>query len=589
MTDNKPDMSRIPAPYGRACMNCSRAKCKCILFVNGNGCERCHRLKKECLPSPKLRKRNTMRASASKTAQLEAKLDTIVSLLQSGETLGGLSADGVSSSIGSVLQGHTTEAGNGLVSASPNQGLTLGAPSTSESTRSPTPLQDESTYIIEPEKATEFFNNFRTLHLDYLPFFHIPPHVTWQQLRRERPFLWLCIMGISVKTVAEREPFHKKIKSLVCEKVIADVNPDIDILLGIIAFVSWATYSKQPCLSSFAHIITGIICDLGLNKAPPKAVALWQPFNHPADPAPQCAAERTMEERRAVLASFLVTSSLALSKEKVDSLHWTPHMEENLHILEFSKECPGDELLVALVRIQLATDKFSRFHRDEEMDGPTPFYISALQSELETVKQCIPLHLQQHKTVLVYLAYAELIIHERTILKYPSSPSALDIHRVNSLFTSNRAAKLHLDLWLSLSPEEYMSVPVLIVFQTFRAAADLYKLFTLEDPAWENTVIQNNANMLEILDYLILRMQKAADYASAGPRESVFEKGIKLYAWTRQAWQVKLFGTSDTSVLPDTTSDGCLASLFHDASVPPVTLPTDVVDDNWMMDVLGSF
>ncbi|KAK2745017.1 hypothetical protein FQN55_006374 [Onygenales sp. PD_40] len=530
-----------------------------------------------------------MRASASKTAQLEAKLDTIVSLLQSGETLGSLSADGVSSTIGGVLQGHTTEAGNGLISASPNQGLTLGDPPTAESTRSPTPLQDESTYIIQPEKATKFFNDFRTLHLDYLPFLHIPPHVTWQQLRRERPFLWLCIMGISVKTVAEREPFHKRIRILVYEKVIADSSPDIDILLGIIAFVSWATYSKHPCLSSFAHIITGIICDLGLNKEPPKEVALWQPFNHPAEPNPQCAAERTMEERRAVLASFLVTSSLALSKERVDSLHWTAHMEENLHVLEFAKECPGDELLVALVQIQLATDKFSRFHRDREMDPSTPFYTSTLQSELETVKQCIPLHLQQHKTVLLYLAHAELIIHETTILKYPSSPGAPDIHRVNSLFTSNRAAKLHLNLWLSLSPEEFTSVPVLIVFQTFRAAADLYKLFTLEDPAWENTVIQNNANMLEVLDYLILHMRRAAGNASAGPHESVFEKGIKLYAWTRQAWQVKLFGTSDTRELPDPASDVCLANLFLDGSVTPVTLPTDVIDDNWMMDVLNSF
>ncbi|KAK2804785.1 hypothetical protein FQN51_001427 [Onygenales sp. PD_10] len=493
-----------------------------------------------------------MRASASKTAQLEAKLDTIVSLLQSGETLGSLSADGVSSTIGGVLQGHTTEAGNGLISASPNQGLTLGDPPTAESTRSPTPLQDESTYIIQPEKATKFFNDFRTLHLDYLPFLHIPPHVTWQQLRRERPFLWLCIMGISVKTVAEREPFHKRIRILVYEKVIADSSPDIDILLGIIAFVSWATYSKHPCLSSFAHIITGIICDLGLNKEPPKEVALWQPFNHPAEPNPQCAAERTMEERRAVLASFLVTSSLALSKERVDSLHWTAHMEENLHVLEFAKECPGDELLVALVQIQLATDKFSQ-------------------------------------TVLLYLAHAELIIHETTILKYPSSPGAPDIHRVNSLFTSNRAAKLHLNLWLSLSPEEFTSVPVLIVFQTFRAAADLYKLFTLEDPAWENTVIQNNANMLEVLDYLILHMRRAAGNASAGPHESVFEKGIKLYAWTRQAWQVKLFGTSDTRELPDPASDVCLANLFLDGSVTPVTLPTDVIDDNWMMDVLNSF
>ncbi len=30
----------IPAPYGRACSNCSRAKCKCLYMAEGGGCER---------------------------------------------------------------------------------------------------------------------------------------------------------------------------------------------------------------------------------------------------------------------------------------------------------------------------------------------------------------------------------------------------------------------------------------------------------------------------------------------------------------------------------------------------------------------
>lgn len=66
----------IPAPYGRACANCVKAKCKC--FYRGNGreissCERCHRLGKDCVPSETVRRRTSRRQGTSRTAQLEVR------------------------------------------------------------------------------------------------------------------------------------------------------------------------------------------------------------------------------------------------------------------------------------------------------------------------------------------------------------------------------------------------------------------------------------------------------------------------------------------------------------------------------------
>ena len=60
---------------------CAHAKAKC-LFQNGSTkCERCHRLKKECRPSPSVRGSGVKRKSGTKTARLEEKLDGLVSLL----------------------------------------------------------------------------------------------------------------------------------------------------------------------------------------------------------------------------------------------------------------------------------------------------------------------------------------------------------------------------------------------------------------------------------------------------------------------------------------------------------------------------
>ncbi|GAW25433.1 putative zn 2cys6 transcription factor protein [Rosellinia necatrix] len=64
--------TRMSAPYGQACVNCAKAKCKCILLSSGPAgsgpgrggagsraatCERCARLGRECKPSRSVRKR----------------------------------------------------------------------------------------------------------------------------------------------------------------------------------------------------------------------------------------------------------------------------------------------------------------------------------------------------------------------------------------------------------------------------------------------------------------------------------------------------------------------------------------------------
>lgn len=76
------------APYGQACDNCSRAKVKCMRRPLGQPegpCERCHRRgrESECVSPSRPRHRQRRKPGTSRTAHLEAKLDSLVSLLQS--------------------------------------------------------------------------------------------------------------------------------------------------------------------------------------------------------------------------------------------------------------------------------------------------------------------------------------------------------------------------------------------------------------------------------------------------------------------------------------------------------------------------
>jgi len=73
------------SPYGQACMDCSKSKCKCMRRPTGGSCERCIRRGFDCRRATAGRHKSS-KGLGSRTTQLEAKLDTLVTLLQSSSS-----------------------------------------------------------------------------------------------------------------------------------------------------------------------------------------------------------------------------------------------------------------------------------------------------------------------------------------------------------------------------------------------------------------------------------------------------------------------------------------------------------------------
>lgn len=92
---------------------------------------------------------------------------------------------------------------------------------------------------MSPERAEQTIIDFRRSNLRFFPFLHIPHHVTAHQLRQEKPFLWLCIMAVSVPGYAKRDHLFTKITELIFREVFVDVLPTMDILQGLMTFISW--------------------------------------------------------------------------------------------------------------------------------------------------------------------------------------------------------------------------------------------------------------------------------------------------------------------------------------------------------------
>ncbi|KAI3276388.1 hypothetical protein DTO003C3_9642 [Penicillium roqueforti] len=269
-----------PAPYGRACMNCSRAKCKCILSATGSGCERCQRLNKECRPAQTVRKRNKP-ASGSNTAHLEAKLDWIMSAFEKSGVTPSLPPDWQPVDLGQSQRHEPSQ------SAPITQTSTRASSSTAEEGNYPEhflPSYDPeilSLIYVPPAMAQKYLDQFRTRNLQYLPFVHIPSNITSDQLQQKYPFLW---------------------------RVMLDIAPSIDLLLGIMTFVSWVTYTKRPFLNVYAHMLMAVVAELGINQSVPNEYSAMHSFKVAIGMKQTPPTARTLEERRAVLGCFLISS-----------------------------------------------------------------------------------------------------------------------------------------------------------------------------------------------------------------------------------------------------------------------------------------
>lgn len=133
-------------------------------------------------------------------------------------------------------------------------------------------------------------------------------------------------------------------------------------------------YTK-PFVALFTQLAVSLVYDLGLNKPVPQHPPAL--CNLP-DRNRGLHSPRSMEERRAVLGCFLITSlyvyfcanilgrlltflfRVASFVQKIDALRWTTHLDECLRMLDEKKECSNDEILVQQVRLQFIAEEAAR-------------------------------------------------------------------------------------------------------------------------------------------------------------------------------------------------------------------------------------
>jgi hypothetical protein len=193
----------------------------------------------------------------SKTARLEAKLDGLVSLIKAGAQSGQVTPsphvtaamedfmlnDNIRINANTSTQNQSER---GLIPSSSNDcihNVPVLTPATDYSTGSSYSLPPSGPHDPDgepsPVEVEEYLTNFRTYKLKYFPFIYIPSTTRAQQLRQERPFLWLCIMAVGSKSKSQQQVLGSKIRQKIAQELVVQSERNVDLLLGILAFIGW--------------------------------------------------------------------------------------------------------------------------------------------------------------------------------------------------------------------------------------------------------------------------------------------------------------------------------------------------------------
>ena len=259
------------------------------------------------------------------------------------------------------------------------------------------------------------------------------------------------------------------------------------------------------------------------------------------------------------------------------------------------------------VRLQLIVEKVTGGSWNDVVMGtaeykkaPLPFYLQALHSELQEVRSKLPLQLQRDgemsstiqlmifsdkstEVVLAHLYSTELTINEISLSQMPVVSNNSNFQHIECLYACVESVKSWFEVFFTIPPNAYIGFPFSIFSQLVRCLVTLYRLSTLEDPAWNRNEVQKTADLLLIFDQVINNMEQVSVLAGLDNSDSVegdvFSRTAKMFRSIRPGWEAVLAGPVGPSVSTSPNLPNSNDSLI------PEDFPMDHYDNDWLTDL----
>ncbi|OTA94317.1 hypothetical protein M434DRAFT_394863 [Hypoxylon sp. CO27-5] len=579
-----------PTPGSRACTNCARVKCKCIHRADGITCERCYRLKKECIVSVSIGRRRGAKRGVSRTARLEERLTELVSCLKAqkeaerkdaGETLAsiegqcGLGSGAETPSIGTL---SPTTVANSL------GGTTLLSAAKTPESNFPSP--DEPS----PLEAEELLKKFREETIGFFPFVYIPPHMTSNQLREQYPFLWLNIICTTLSPAKRRYALGGQARSIAIQKVVVEREKSLDLLLGLLTLVGWSHLQRRdkPFWTLFSQLIVTLVCDMGLHRPQPDGGSTFCASLKDNDSRISNVFRiRTHEVQRAVLGAFVVTSQISNVFKHAPGLRWSPYLDGYVLNLTQNSTVSQDEALIAQVRMQLIINQmYDDSWQANGAGASSALYLSALRSQLHDIYRQgkFSTASRNHPMIIELYHYTELLINESAISK-PATPwNEPDLRRFEVYQSCLSSIKSYFDTFFSVPVHLIRSVPFTSCTQVVFVLKCLHRITTVQDPAWDRAAVRRSIDLILTCDKIIstLEFMKATSTLDSpeGGEDDAHNWALSVFRKMSAAWQIEL---NDMDAVNTASREVGMV----DGTLGGFATSIDFVGDPWLSDLFN--
>ncbi|UPX20869.1 uncharacterized protein EKO05_0011083 [Ascochyta rabiei] len=544
------DARQGSAPYGKACTNCVKAKCRCVVRDAGT-CERCQRLGKNCTPSTTVRTRGSRRTPASKNSALEEKLDDIVSLLRSRANSN---------------HGRTAE--------------TLPTPVSSELSPSDDALEDARHLHLTEEELLVF----REHHLPCFPLMNVPADVTAAEVQREKPILSLAIKTLTTKVAVKQVALGRNLRELLTQKIMVDGERSLRLLLSLLISIVWSLSFAhgKPFLGTMIGLARPLISDLKLDRGPHSARCPGSNPPHLVDN--EETVTQTNAGRRAYIACFALSVVISTTM-KYDAMRWSSQLESACCILSAHSEVEGDLILVALARLSKvaleAGDVYRQVSDDPNSTVHPAFSIMPLKCSLHQAKDSLTSEQLQHSSVITYIYAAEAAIYELALLQ----PTTLlmrycdhDLKRIEYLTGLLQTCKACTEHFLAFDLDR-ITAPMMIMFGYCVKLS--YCLLTLQNRGWDTALARLTMDPSLVFERAVQHCENTNDLLKLETgQDSIFKQAADTMRATAPRWRVPT--EQDTTSLD-------LDSLASGIDFGVIDLPSLEFSDDFWLTVPGTF
>lgn len=105
--------------------------------------------------------------------------------------------------------------------------------------------------------------------------------------------------------------------------------------------------------------------------------------------------------------------------------------------------------------------------------------------------------------------------------------------RLECLWRCVNAIKGWFDGFHEVSPQLYPGLPFFVWAQSIRCITVLKRLSMLQDPAWDCETVRRTVDVLEILDWMAIKMEMASREVGEKSNDDFFMKMSRILRWCR--------------------------------------------------------